>query len=220
MFWLSMSPIEAEHIVAAFAFELGKVGIHESALRLSINSTGSTTASPVRLQPNSVSRSRRKTVDQSHRRPLSPDQAERHHRDAKIAILAADGVDVEGTQKLIDALREYGAIPEVLAPVGRRPNRRQRWRAGRRSRAGDDGIRPLRRRGGALRAGRDNHAVRGRPGRAFRHRAYKHHKAVAAFGAGLDLLRKAGIPNRMAQDTDVLNDQGVVTTASGRRRSQ
>ena len=30
--------------------------------------------------------------------------------------------------------------------------------------------------------------------------------------AGVDLLRTAGITNRLAEDTDVLNDQSVITT--------
>ena len=125
--------------------------------------------------------------------------------------LAADGVDVEGTQKLINAFAGYrrsGCSPLWVAP---RPNRRQRWRAGRRSRAGDDGIRPLRRRGGATADGRDNHAVRGRPGRAFSSpgvpsttRRWRH------FGADLDLLRKAEFRTEWRRTPDVLNDRGVL----------
>ena len=122
-------------------------------------------------------------------------------------------MDVEGTQKLINALREYGAIPEVLAPVG-----------GRALTGGSGGELAVDRAlvtmasvlydAVVVPCGPDAITTLSGDGLAvhFVTEAYKHHKAVAAFGAGLDLLRKAGIPNRMAQDTDVLNDQGVVTT--------
>jgi catalase len=42
--------------------------------------------------------------------------------------------------------------------------------------------------------------------------AYKHLKAVGAFGAGIDLLRKAGVAEQLADDTDVIASHGVVST--------
>ena len=42
--------------------------------------------------------------------------------------------------------------------------------------------------------------------------AYKHLKPIGAYGAGVDLLREAGIENRLAQDTDAVSDQSVITT--------
>ncbi len=44
--------------------------------------------------------------------------------------------------------------------------------------------------------------------------AYKHLKPIGAYGAGIDLLRTAGITNRLAEDTEVLNDQSVITTTA------
>ena len=217
MFWLSMSPIEAEHIVAAFAFELGKVEVHEirAAVVDQLNRVDNGLAGQVAAklglpQPPEV------TVDQVAPSPaLSLIKPNDTIATRKIAILAADGVDVEGTQKLINALREYGAIPEVLAPVG-----------GRALTGGSGGELAVDRAlvtmasvlydAVVVPCGPDAITTLSGDGLAvhFVTEAYKHHKAVAAFGAGLDLLRKAGIPNRMAQDTDVLNDQGVVTTAA------
>jgi catalase len=44
--------------------------------------------------------------------------------------------------------------------------------------------------------------------------AYKHLKAVGAFGSGVDLLRKLDITERLADDTDVVVSNGVVSTAA------
>lgn len=131
----------------------------------------------------------------------------------RIAVLAADGVDVVGTQRFTELMEQRGAVVEVLAPV-----------AGGTLAGGS---------GGELRVDRsfttmasvlydavvvacgprsvstlsdDGYAVH------FVTEAYKHLKPIGAYGAGVDLLRKAGIDNRLAEDTDVLNDQAVVTT--------
>jgi catalase len=44
--------------------------------------------------------------------------------------------------------------------------------------------------------------------------AYKHLKAVAAFGAGIDLLRKAGVEEPLADGEDVVAETGVVSTTA------
>jgi catalase len=44
--------------------------------------------------------------------------------------------------------------------------------------------------------------------------AYKHLKAVAAFGAGIDLLRKAGIAEPLADGREVVAVGGVVSTTA------
>jgi hypothetical protein len=43
---------------------------------------------------------------------------------------------------------------------------------------------------------------------------YKHLKPIGAFGVGIDLLREARIEVRLADDTDVVSDQSVVTTTA------
>src|SRR5947209_5698605 len=123
MFWKSMSPVEAEHIVAAFSFELGKVEVpdirsavvaqlarvdHELATRVAAKLglpdppeeavDEAVTASPA-LSQIGVSN-------------IGDTIASR-----KIAVLAADGVDVVGTQRFTELMRRRGAVVEVLAPV-------------------------------------------------------------------------------------------------------
>lgn len=218
MFWLSMSPVEATHIVAAFAFELGKVevpairaAVVEQLNRVDNDLAGQVAAKLGLPEPSAVA------VDQVAPSPALSQVNENIDGIAtrKIAVLAANGVDVEGTQRLIHALRERGAIPEVLAPV-----------AGGSLSGGA---------GGELRVDRalvttasvlydavvvpcgpEAIATLSEDGQAVRFvtEAYQHLKAVAVFGAGLDLLHKAGIPSQIANNTDVVNDDGVITTTA------
>jgi catalase len=44
--------------------------------------------------------------------------------------------------------------------------------------------------------------------------AYKHLKTVEAFGAGIDLLRKAGIGEQLADGQDLVAAAGVVSTTA------
>ena len=44
--------------------------------------------------------------------------------------------------------------------------------------------------------------------------AYKHLKTMGAFGAGIDLLRKAGIGDQLADGHDVVAAAGVVSTTA------
>jgi catalase len=133
----------------------------------------------------------------------------------KVAVLAADGVDVVGTQRFTELMQQRSAVVEVLAPV-----------AGGSLEGGS---------GGELRVDRafttvasvlydavvvacgpravstlatDGYAVH------FVVEAYKHRKPISAFGAGIDLLRAARIETRLADDPEVVSDQSVVTTAA------
>src|SRR5690606_889070 len=121
MFWRSMTATEAEHIVSAFAFELGKckrVEIRSHALE-----------QLVRIDPDLASRVAGQlglpTPDAGPVEdvPLSPALSQVKDPPAtiatrKIAVLAADGVDVAGVERLRTALRDRGAETEVLAEHG------------------------------------------------------------------------------------------------------
>lgn len=217
MFFKSMSPVEAEHIVAAFAFELGKVEMPEirSAVVAQLARVDDQLAAQVAAKLG-LPEPPEEQVDESA--PVSPALSQVTDggdtiASRRIAVLAADGVDVVGTQRFTELMEQRGAVVEVLAPV-----------AGGTLAGGS---------GGELRVDRsfttmasvlydavvvacgprsvstlsdDGYAVH------FVTEAYKHLKPIGAYGAGVDLLRKAGIDNRLAEDTDVLNDQAVVTT--------
>ena len=216
MFWKSMSPIEAEHIVAAFAFELGKVEVRDirAAVVAQLARVDHDLASQVATKLGLPSPAREKVDDV----PASP--ALSQITDAgdtivsrKVAVLAADGVDVVGTQRFIELMGKRGAVVEVLAPV-----------AGGSLEGGSGGELPVDRAFTTMASvlydavvvacGPRSVATLSDDGYAmhFVSEAYKHLKPIGAYGAGVDLLREAGIENRLAQDTDVVSDQSVITT--------
>ena len=218
MFWRSMSPVEQEHIVAAYAFELGKVETLavRAAVVVQLSRVDGDLAAQVAAklglpQPEAV------PVENT---PVSPALSQLNTATdgiatRKIAILAADGVDVPGTQTLIEKLRERGAMAEVLAPV-----------AGGGLAGGNGGELTVDRSlttmasvlydGVVVPCGPQSVATLAQDGYAlhFITEAYKHLKPIAAFGAGLDLLRAAGVPGELASDETVVDDQAVVTTTS------
>jgi catalase len=132
-------------------------------------------------------------------------------------VLAADGVDVVGTQRFKDLMQQRGATVEVLAPV-----------AGGTLRGGSGGELPVDRAFTTMASvlydavvvacGPDSVATLSGDGYAmhFLIEAYKHLKPIGAYGAGIDLLRAANIDTRLASesdsDTGVVNDRSVVTT--------
>jgi catalase len=133
----------------------------------------------------------------------------------KIAVLAADGVDVRGVERFVEAMRKRGAIPEVLAPT-----------AGGTLSGGSGGEIAVDRSFTSVASvlydavvvpcGPQSIETLGSDGYAlhFVTEAYKHLKAVAAFGAGIELLRKAGIDEPLADGPDVVTAAGVVSTTA------
>jgi catalase len=133
----------------------------------------------------------------------------------KIAVLAADGVDVRGVERFADAMRRRGAIVEVLAPI-----------AGGSLSGGQGGEIAVDRAITTMASvlydavvvpcGPDSVATLSDDGYAvhFVTEAFKHLKAVAGFGAGIDLLRKAGVAGQLADGPDVVTAAGVVSTTA------
>lgn len=211
MFWRSMTPPEAEHIVSAFAFELGK------CQRVEIRSRALDQL--VRVDPDLAERVAAQLglptpeggpVDDV---PLSPALSQLTDppntiATRKIAVLAADGVDVAGVERLRAALRERGADIDVLAAHG-----------GELSGAGDGSLavdKTLATVASVLYdavivAGGDSAAgalAATGPAVHFVTEAYKHAKPVAALGAGAEVLRAGNIAVPPEPDNPV---DGVVT---------
>ena len=222
MFWKSMSPAEAKHIVAAYAFELGHVETVEIRSRVvdQLNLVDHDLASQVATQLGLPEPEEQAAEIYSDKLPPSPalsqlNTATDSIETRKIAVLAADGVDVRGVERFVEAMRKRGAIPEVLAPTG-----------GGTLSGGSGGEVAVDRSIVSVASvlydavvvpcgpqaietlGNDGYALH------FVTEAYKHFKAVAAFGAGIDLLRKAGIEEPLADGTDVVTAAGVVSTTA------
>jgi catalase len=133
----------------------------------------------------------------------------------KVAVLAADGVDVQGVQRITEALTNKGAIVEVLAPVG-----------GGALTGGSGGELPVDRSITTMASvlydavvvpcGPDSVQTLSGDGYAmhFIIEAYKHLKPVGAWGSGVDLLSKAGVAEQLADDTNIVVSHGVVSTAA------
>jgi catalase len=219
MFWKSMSPVEAKHIVAAYAFELGKVETQEirarvvDELSLVDHELACQVAGKLGLPEPAE-----EPVDDK----LAPSPALSQLNTAtdsiatrKIAVLAANGVDAKGVERFKSAMAEYGAIVEVLAPV-----------AGGTLSGGSGGEVAVDRAITTMASvlydavvvpcGPDSVDTLSKDGYAmhFIAEAYKHLKAVGAFGSGVDLVRKLGVGEQLADDTDVVVSNGVVSTAA------
>ncbi len=154
LFWNSMSDWERHHIAEAFQFELGKVErpqIRERVVQNLAHVDGelaAKVAAGLGLPAPSE-------VESNHGRSspaLSQTGQPESVSTRKVAVLAADGVDAAALGQVLSALRERGAICEVLGPhAGELGGRRGR------SAAHDDGLGPVRRRvgGGRKRERRD-----------------------------------------------------------------
>ncbi|HWD06252.1 MAG TPA: catalase [Amycolatopsis sp.] len=202
LFWNSMSAVEREHIVAAFRFELGKVNDREirarvagHLARIDRDLTARVCAGigvPTPPDPGPHHEDSSAALSQVDRPEASP-------RTRKVSVLAADGADVAGLRKVLDALAAADVFAEVLAPADGEIQ-------------GNGTVLPVDRQlstvasvlyDGVIVAGGSR---LGEDGEAVHHvaEAFKHLKPVAAFGDGTGLLRKAGIE---------ATEPGVVTTA-------
>jgi catalase len=217
LFWNSMSGPEKQHIVAAFRFELGKVDHVEirAAVVDRLNHVDHELATLVARGIGVPAPEREVTPNHGRSSPalsqLTTPVTTVQTR--KVAVLVADGVDGKGTRRLVAALRESGAIPELLAPAG-----------GMVRSANDNDLKADR----AINTmasvlydavvvpcGPDSVAALGQDGYTvhFVTEAFKHGKAIGAFGAGVKLLCKANLgETRIAtSEDDIVTDAGVVT---------
>jgi catalase len=222
LFWNSMTPVERKHIVAAFRFELGKVEHkpirtavvarlnevdHELATQVA---AGVGVPAPGEGRPNHGRTS--PALSQVTDDPTGPVATR------KVAILAADGVDGQGLQSVVDRLSARGVIPEILAPHDGPLT----------TSAGDavDADRAMTTMASVhydavlVPCGPDSAEALCEDGYAlhFVAEAFKHQKPVAAFGAGTTVLDKAGVGGvRQATDEDdAVTDVGVTTTRKAR----
>ncbi|MBV9088349.1 MAG: catalase [Mycobacteriaceae bacterium] len=218
MFWKSMSAPEAKHIVAAFAFELGKVEVPDIRSRVvdQLNRVDHELATQVAGKLG-LPEPAEETVDD--KMPASPalsqlNTATDSIATRKIAVLAAAGVDVRGVERLADAMQQRGAVVEVLGPTGGTLS------------GGQGGGLPVDRAINTMASvlydavvvpcGPDSVRTLSTDGYAvhFVTEAYKHLKPVGAFGSGVELLRKAGVAEQLADDADVVAANGVVSTTA------
>ncbi|HEU0086163.1 MAG TPA: catalase [Pseudonocardiaceae bacterium] len=218
LFWNSMTEWERDHIIAAYRFELGKcdhLEIRErqvEQLNHIDHSLAVAVAEGVGVKPPA------EPARPNHGRS-SPALSQANTTfgavaSRKVAILVADGVDGSAVA-LAEALRERGAVPELLAPVagavrgaGGEDVAVDRAISTMASVVYDAVVVP----GGAdsvRTLSGDGYAVH------FVAEAIKHAKAVGALGAGVSLVERAaaGVVRVAGQDGSVTGDHGVISAA-------
>ncbi|HEY0495746.1 MAG TPA: catalase [Kutzneria sp.] len=219
LFWNSMTDVEKDHIVAAFRFELGKVETKE--IRADVvahldkvdRELATRVAAGVGVQaPTGETPANHGQSSPALSQVVRAAEADFGIATRRVAVLVAGGVDGVGTTKLAEALRAQGAVVELLAPTDGLV----------RSADGEDVLadRAMSTMASVLYdavvvpCGPESTQTLSADGYAvhFVAEAYRHAKPVAAFGAGIDLLRAARIEAHLADGDSIVIDQGVVTT--------
>jgi catalase len=221
LFYNSMSSWEREHIVAAYRFELGKcdhMHIRERQVE-QLNHIDHELAVAVAEGIGVEPPTNPETPNHGRSSPAlsQSNTAFESVRSRKVAILIADGVDASATTALAQTLREWGAIPELLAPVGGTV----------RSTDGTDVAvdRAINTMASVLYdavlipGGKASVAALSRDGYAvhFVAEAIKHAKPVGGLGAGRQLIEQtANGTVRIAEDNGAVhNVHGVISAATG-----
>jgi catalase len=222
LFWRSMSPVEAEHVVAGFTFELNKVAskdiraaVLDQILDVDEGLARRVSAGVGVSVPNRAAR--------AHPDTSSPALSQIGTGNASIttrmvAILVAGGVDGDGVRALQAGLTERGAWPDTLAPTAGVVS----------SSTGEDlvadhtinSVASVIYDAVVVAGGRDSVDTICLDGYAlhFVSEAYKHAKPIGVIGAGAAVLDPAYIRDvRLADEGEpVASDKGVVSsTASG-----
>jgi catalase len=127
LFWNSQTPVEKSHIVRAFRFELSRVqipAVRERVVAMIANvapelaervaqGLGMETPAPL---PRVLERVRKPEVTASPALSLFARPGDGSIRARRIAILVADGVNDEATQRIHEGLAREGAVPRVVGP--------------------------------------------------------------------------------------------------------
>ncbi|MYS10733.1 catalase, partial [Streptomyces sp. SID6041] len=121
LFWLSMTPVEREHIIAAYTFELGKCydqAIKERQLQALANidtelcaqvATGLGLAVPTAVEP----------APDSDPSPALSQLGREWPADGRVIGIVTDGTtDPDGVRALRGVVLEAGMVPLVVAPAG------------------------------------------------------------------------------------------------------
>ena len=220
LFWNSMTAVEAEHIVAAYRFELGHVLDKDIRARVveQLGHVNSELARRVAAGVGVEAPSGNVSASDKASPALSQvtDGAGLGITSRKVAVLVADGVDAVGTRTLLNGLTERGAAPELLAPTDGTV----------RTSDGEDlpvdgainTVASVLYDAVAVPCGPESVETLSGDGYAvhFITEAYKHAKPVAAFGSGVHLLSTANVRQQFASDVSPTTDQGVVTTTAAR----
>jgi catalase len=217
MFWQSQDDAARHRIVDAYRFELGKVEtmqvrqrMVEQLSRIDLE-LAQAVAEGIGVTPptSGASAAAARVVGGLGMRREGRSAATR-----KLAVLAADGVDLAALRPVLAHLDDAGVTAEIVAPHGGELGNGQ-----------GDGLAVDRAAAtmasvlydGVLVAGGEDSAtsiLETGDTAAYVVEAYKHAKPIAAFGAGVDVLEALPLPGASVADAndEVVTEAGVVTT--------
>lgn len=224
LFWNSMKDVERKHIREAFCFELAKVKskpirqrVVEHVARIDPDLATSVAAEvgvsapdgPKAALHSESSNALSIVVPTAGFDSVSPSIETR-----KIAALVCDGVDDTALRTLSTAIASEGGILDLVGPA-EGPIQGTSGHAidvtttlsSTTSVLYDAVLVP----GGDIAALIDTNG----DAKHFLLEAYKHHKAVGAFGSGVDVLRANGLTHAETNPVQVTDEEGVVVTAHG-----
>jgi catalase len=235
LFWNSQSEAEKMHLLSAFHFELGKVESMEVRQRMvdMVSHIDEDLAKEVAkgIGIKGISKDRDKAARDAvfpkkskHKIDKSPALSmENTRKDTikgrKIAILAAEGIDATSLMQVKEAIEKEGAQTEIVSKFlgtlngsGRKAVKVDKSHVTTASimydavfvPGGKDGVAMMKQQGDAMH---------------FINEAFKHCKAVAAYGEGVDLLSEAHLVDielsQVNKKKDLVTDKGVVTSRNG-----
>ncbi len=215
LFWNSLSAVEKEHLVEAAHFEIGKVGDQGVRERMvdRLNHVDHELAKLVAIGVGVAAPTQPVTENHGQSSPaVSQEQlAVKTAKGRKVAILAADGVDAEQVTAIKQALTEAGAQAQIVAKfMGTIKDAKGKELKVDKTfltsasvmfdaiyvPGGAQSIATLKANGDAIH---------------FIDEAFRHCKAIAATGEGVELLKESSIQGITLSDRSPQNDQGVIS---------
>ncbi|MFV2196462.1 catalase [Nocardiopsis sp. LOL_012] len=217
LFLNSLSDWERDHLVAAFRFELGKceeLGVRRRVVANLVNvdhALAADVAEGIGVEPP------QEPAAATGPTPASPALSQANTAfgaltGRQVAVLVAHGVDGAAAEALRDSLTARGAVVEMLAPL----DGEVRTRDGETLQVdrAHTTVSSVLYDAVAIPGGEVEALTADGAARHFVLEAYKHHKAIAAIGAGAALLDGPGVPeslSRPVQRTD--STHGVVRSS-------
>jgi catalase len=208
LFWNSQTPVERQHIVKAYRFELTRVqtpAVRERVVALLANvaqelAAGVAEGLGIRVPeplPKALAKVRKPEVSESPALSLFERPGDGNIRTRRVAILVADGIEGELIEKIHAALADAGAVPRL---VGVRLGKvRTKEGSELQAEVTLEAVPAVLYDALVVAGGAEPMKALGQVGYApeFVKEQYRHCKPILAIGAGRDLVENSGVSNKL-----------------------
>jgi len=208
LFWNSQTPVERQHIVKAYRFELTRVqtpAVRERVVALLANvaeelAAGVAEGLGIKVPeplPKALAKVRKAEVSESPALSLFARPGDGNIRTRRVAILVADGIEGELIEKIHSSLAGAGAVPRL---VGIRLGEvRTKEGSELQAEVTLEAVPAVLYDALVVAGGAEPMKILGQVGYApeFVKEQYRHCKPILAIGAGRDLVENAGVPNKL-----------------------